>query len=429
MKRFLVIFVVSLSASISMSGQTAKYQLGYYLEKAFQNSPFQADLANRKDILKSESQYLKNVYTHSRILLEGNCLFVPIISKDNGQTSFRWDAQSADDYYGYDLGVSSGNIQYGVTWSQPLLGNSVYKAAESQLNVQQEILKNDLKITLHDLERNVTDQYILCMLDRNQIDWADSVCSLLSEQADCIVRLADAGQAKQSDVELIRIEQQANKEMKTACEQSYYNHLMELNALCCIRDTATVDLDRVEIEVRSRSGGSQFLTKYYLDSLNTVASQSVFETKYKPQLNFFTDFGMRTVSCSSMYRNFGMSAGLSFSFLLSDGRLREIKRHETGSALASVSIFKHNLQMQNQIRLRQCSAAIRDYEERIRLLDAQVAGYDRLLVMCQKEIRAGQMSVFDYITTLKNIISVQRQKMEAEADRELAVNAYNYFNW
>jgi outer membrane protein TolC len=63
------------------------------------------------------------------------------------------------------------------------------------------------------------------------------------------------------------------------------------------------------------------------------------------------------------------------------------------------------------------------------MLNAQMTEYKHLLDMCEKEIRAGQMSVFDYITTLKNMISVQQQKMTAEANRTLAMNAYNYYNW
>ena len=39
-------------------------------------------------------------------------LFVPDLSKDNGTTSFKWDATNTD-YYGYDLGASNGSLQYG----------------------------------------------------------------------------------------------------------------------------------------------------------------------------------------------------------------------------------------------------------------------------------------------------------------------------
>jgi outer membrane protein TolC len=130
-----------------------------------------------------------------------------------------------------------------------------------------------------------------------------------------------------------------------------------------------------------------------------------------------------------MYKNFGLSAGVTFSMLISDGKLKRIKQRETDAALSSISIYKNNLVTQNEIHRIQCSEAVDDYDTRIHILETQITEYGRLLDICQKEIRVGQMSVFDYITTLKNMISVRQQKLTVEANRQLAVNAYNYYNW
>ena len=429
MKGYLCSILMFVSVSIPSESQTVKHSLDFYLDKAVHCSPLQLDKDNQTAILSNERQYLKSVYTHAQTLLTGNYLFVPIIEKNNGTTSFKWNAQSANDYYGYDLGVSNGNLQYGVTWTQPLLGNSLYKAAESQINVQQDILYNNIRLNQHDIERNVIDQYILCMLDRNQIDFADSISGLLSTQADFITRLARAGQAKQSNIQIIGIEQKSNDEMKVSYLQSYHNHLMEMNAFCCIRDTDTVDLEKISINKNIEAIESQFLKKYDLDSANVIASKRIFDTKYKPQLNLFTNLGMQTAHYSSMYKNFGMSAGLTFSMVLSDGRQKKIKQREAEAALLSITIYKDNLMKQNEIRRDQCSHTIIDFDTRIQLLDTQLNEYNKLLDISQKEIRAGQMSVFDYITTLKNIISTKQQKMVVEANRQLAINAYNYYNW
>jgi hypothetical protein len=180
MRRYFIFFVMLFTACVLSDAQTEKYSLDYFLEKAFQNSPLQLDEYNQTTILNSQKQYLKNVYTHAQTLLSGNYLFVPIIEKDNGTTSFKWNAQSANDYYGYDLGVNSGSLQCGVTYTKPLLGNNVYKEAESQINVQHDILKNNIHLNRHDIERNVIDQYILCLLDRNQIDYSDSPQEIIS---------------------------------------------------------------------------------------------------------------------------------------------------------------------------------------------------------------------------------------------------------
>jgi hypothetical protein len=429
MRRHLFLIVWFTTTCVSLQAQTTKYSLEYYVSKALLSSPLLMDEHNQTSILDDEKSYLMNVYTHAQTLLTGNYLFVPIIETDNEKTSFKWNAQSANHYYGYDLGVSNGNLQYGVTWTKPLLGKSVYQVAESQINTQREMLKNNIRLNRHDIERNVIDQYVLCMLDRDQIDFADTISKILATQADFITRLAYVGQAKQSDIQMIIIEQKANNETKASCVQSFRNHLMELNALCCIRDTTTGHIEKTVITKSVEVGVSQFLTKYNLDSINTIASQKIYETKYKPQLNMFTNFGLQTTNYSSMYKNFGLSAGVTFSMLISDGKLKRIKQRETAATLSSISIYKNNLVTQNEIHRNQCSEALNDYDIRVHLLDSQIAEYGRLLDICQKEIKVGQMSVFDYITTLKNMISVRQQKMTVEANRQLATNAYNYYNW
>lgn len=409
--------------------QTERRALDYYISKALQNSPLQLDKHNQTAMLDDEKQYLMNVFTHAQTLLSGNYLFVPIIEKNDGTNTFRWNAQSANDYYGYDLGVSNGSLQVGVTWAKPLLGKSVYEAAESQINIQQDILNNNIRLNSHDIERNVIDQYILCLLDKRQIEFSDSISLLLERQASFIFKLACAAQAKQSDIEIIRIEQNTNNETKASFIQSYHSHIMELNALCCIKDTSIVYLEEADINKKSDIGESQFMNKYKLDSAYAIKSQLVYETRYKPQLNLFTNFGIQTTHYDTMYKNLGLSAGISFSMLLSDGKLKRIKRRETDAELSSISIYKNNLNSQNVIRRNQCSAAIKDYDTRLRLLDIQIDEYNKLLYICQKEVRNGQISVFDYITTLKNIISSRKQKMAVEANRQLAINAYNYYNW
>lgn len=66
-------------------------------------------------IEQDELQRLKAMYRHSLLEVNGDYLFVPIVSKDGGRTSFQWNARDATDYYGYDLGESSGFLHAGVT--------------------------------------------------------------------------------------------------------------------------------------------------------------------------------------------------------------------------------------------------------------------------------------------------------------------------
>ncbi len=143
------------------SGQKIGKTLYHYIEIAKHHSPLLNDYRNQVRMEQDELQRLKAMYRHSHLELNGDYLFVPVVSKDNGRTSFRWNARDAADYYGYDLGESSGFLHAGVTWTQPLLGNSSYKVAQEQAKINTEIARNRIRLEEKQLERTVTEQYLL----------------------------------------------------------------------------------------------------------------------------------------------------------------------------------------------------------------------------------------------------------------------------
>ena len=120
MIRLLLSLVFGFTCLYSHGQEKHERSLHYYIETAKENSPLIKDYANQTLMQQAELQRLKAMYMHSRLELNGDYLFVPIISKDGGHTAFKWNAQDATDYYGYDLGESSGYFHAGVTWTQPL---------------------------------------------------------------------------------------------------------------------------------------------------------------------------------------------------------------------------------------------------------------------------------------------------------------------
>ena len=102
--------------------------------------------------------------------------------------------------------------------------------------------------------------------------------------------MIQSGSVRQSDLHLLTIEQAANDELRIAALQSYHTHLMDLNILCGIKDTAKVDLEHIDLQPDLSSDMlSSFWERYRLDSLNTVASLNTFHSQYKPQLNLFVN--------------------------------------------------------------------------------------------------------------------------------------------
>ena len=87
MNRLLLLFSLSIVSLHSYGQEDGSKSLHYYIETAKENSPLIADYRNRTEIEQAELERLKAMYTHSRLELNGDYLFVPIVSKDGGRAA------------------------------------------------------------------------------------------------------------------------------------------------------------------------------------------------------------------------------------------------------------------------------------------------------------------------------------------------------
>ena len=321
--KHILLFLASYVLGVATYGQG--YSLSCYIKAAKQYSPLLHDYRNQLQIEQAELRRLKALYTRSRLELNGDYLFVPVLTKDGGKTSFRWNAQDATDYYGYDLGESSGHLHAGATWTQPLLGHSFYKVAQEQFRINMDMARNHIHLEENQLERAVTEQY-------------------------------------------------------------------------------------------------------RLDSLNTAASLRSFNLQYKPRLDLFVDGGMQTGSFSQWYRHFGWSAGLTFTWTLFDGRQKRWKERQAELQQQSIRIYRDHAEYQRSMRFRQCLSELEKYDRREKALTEQLAGYEHVLSDYAREVEAGQVSVLDYLTVLRNKIQTERDALLMRTNRQLVIAAYNYWN-
>ena len=94
MNRLLLSLTFSLVWLYSYGQKIQECSLYYYIETAKENSPLITDYRNQTEIEQAELKRLKAMYTHSRLELNSDYLFVPVISKDGGRTAFKWNARS-----------------------------------------------------------------------------------------------------------------------------------------------------------------------------------------------------------------------------------------------------------------------------------------------------------------------------------------------
>lgn len=311
----------------------AQRTLTYFLEQARQNSPLIVASQNAKLQRAEDRQRLKALYTHARWELGGDLQFVPIITTDGGKTRFKADAQSADSYAGYDPGQTSSHLNAGIQVTQPLTGARDLRDANNLLQIQDAISDEQMRLTSHDLDRQVTERYLLCLLDLRNEQICHTIDSLLIRQEQLIRNLANQGRANYTDLHLIEIERKDNENQRLSMLQDYDNHYADLNVLCGTHDTLSLSTVSLSLPTPVLTESS-FLKQYQLQ-------------KDQAQTGTYADF----------YKRWGFAVGLHLTWTLNDGGQLKRKRKEMQIAQQTYDYQKSFADTERSSRLRQLRGA------------------------------------------------------------------------
>ena len=334
----------------------AQRTLTYFLEQARQNSPLIVASQNAKLQRAEDRQRLKALYTHARWELGGDLQFVPIITTDGGKTRFKADAQSADSYAGYDPGQTSSHLNAGIQVTQPLTGARDLRDANNLLQIQDAISDEQMRLTSHDLDRQVTERYLLCLLDLRNEQICHTIDSLLIRQEQLIRNLANQGRANYTDLHLIEIERKDNENQRLSVLQDYNNHYADLNVLCGTHDSLPLSAVSLTLPTPVLTESS-FLKQYQLQKDQAEAEYKTSLRDYRPQLSFFGNAGSQTGTYADFYKRWGFAVGLHLTWTLNDGGQLKRKRKEMQIAQQTYDYQKSFADTERSSRLRQLRGA------------------------------------------------------------------------
>lgn len=427
MKVLLLIFFLIKGFAASLEAQ----DLTFYIEQAKLNSPLIQDYKNQSEAARLEAERLKALFTKAQVSLTGSYLISPIIDRDQGRTKLDLNPSgTSEKYSGFDLATSNGGVYQGLlTINQPLFNGMRYETAAEQTLIGAQLNQNSIQLTSHDLEKFITDQYILCLQDYKQTEYLTDLIAIIHDQERVVSRLVESGIAKQSDLSLLIIENKNQQTSLATYKAAYRRNLMDLRVLCGVTDTTYQVLEDIDLPLTTDVEASQFTEKYRLDSLNLVAAQKMFELKYKPTVGLFANTGLNAVYAPTLADRFGMSAGVNFTLNLTDGKQRKISQQRTAVLLKSTSSYKTFFYHQNRMRKGKILVELRSINERLTLMDDQLTEYQKLLEFYKQELMMGQISVINYINILKNRATTQRDYVLQKTNQELLINLYNYWNW
>ena len=410
---------------------SAQTSLEAFIQQAKQNSPLLQDNQNQSRANLLEAERLKALYNKPQVGITATYQFAPIVSYDNNKARFEPNTDgNANNYYGYDIAASNGGIyQAFLNVNKPVFNNGRATIFSGLAAVASQINDNNFRLAGHDLEKFVTDQYILCLQDQTQILVSQEVTQLLEEQKNIVLRLVQGGVLKQSDLTLLNIEYQTQQSLILTFRAIYRRDLADLRILSGNTDTTYITLPDLALTLRENTTASAYLNRYRLDSLNLTKAQQIFELKYKPLFSVFANTGLNAVYAPTIPQRFGLSGGINLTWNLLDGNQKKITQRKTAYLLQSVQAYRDNFVLQNNLRKNRLLTELQSLESRAAVQKRQIKDYQALLESYKKEVIQGQLSVINYISVLKNVTTVRRDVLLLEANRLLLINTYNYWNW
>jgi len=427
MRTFILIFISLILGNFVKAQQNT---LQFFIERAKENSPFINRNKNHIKLVRLDMEQIRNIYTKPEISFDASVLFAPIVSHDDNNNRFEWASPGRNSYSGYDQAITDGG-QYQALLSakQPLFTGPILNSYLKKTDLSQQIDENNIVLSAHEIEDAVRHQFILTLLARKQANIDRELLLEFEKEISILQKLVENAIYKQSDLKLLQIEYQNYLLEYQTFSANYRINSDNLKLLCGIADTTALDIADCEFQLdRTPNSNSKFLTSFNLDSLNVIAEEDIFSLKYKPQISLFVNTGLNAVYQPAFDR-LGFGTGLTLSWTIFDGNQLKTQNQKTKINLQTIDFDKQNTLKQNEIQKSSILNQINSLSQRIATTEEQLKQYDTLIEMYRLELAQADISVMDFKYLLKDLSQKKQENLSLRMEKQILINAYNYWNY
>ncbi len=410
--RKLISLVFFLSSTLAGFGQANT--LNYYLEAAIKGSPLFADLQNQVHSLTLDSLLLR-ASLGPQVNFTSNNFYAPVV---NG--------------YGYDeLITNRGNYNALLGINYNLLGKNSIENRTNTIHIQKQLLELNSKLNEQDLKQSVTSQFITIYGEQQILNTTEKVLNIFKEEEFILKSMAEKGTYKQAEyLTFLATYKQAQLSYSQLKLQTQ-NDLNVLNYLCGLLDTNYINLQDPAIRIRQTISSEKTyqFQKFVYDSLNVKNSFEQLKFNYKPKLSLFGDAGYNTTFMYHAERNFGASAGFSFSVPIYDGNQRKSQEGKLRLTENTRTLYAEYYKKQYNIKQQQLLQQITASENILTEARSQLEVQETLMNANKKLLETGDVRVTDYLFSITNFISAQATVQQLQTNKLQLVNTYNFLNY
>lgn len=396
---------------VVFSGNLNAQSLDTYINSALKNSPLLYDynnqmLTGRLDSLLALAAFKPQVNQVSQVMV------VP--------TGSGW---------GYDEAITNGgNYSAVVNVTQSLFNKRHINGKLQSIDLLNQSLKINVRITIIDLKKSITAQYITAYTDFTQYQFMQTVLARLGDELKTVKVLVDKGVYLMTDYMNLQVLITAQK---IAISQSFIqlkNDIALLNFICGVTDHPEMNLIKPEILIPNDLGyeNSPLFAQFRIDSLKNTNNKQIIDFNYRPRLSAFADAGFNSIAPQNIPHNFGGSFGVNFSIPIYDGKQRKLQYDKINLAENTRIYYKHYYSSQYKLQLEQLTNQLKLTDKLIGEISNQLLEQERLIDLYRIEIEKGLVRFLDYLTVLNNYTASKNTFLVTEMNRLQIINQLNY---
>ncbi len=385
--------------------------LDYFLQAGLTNSPLIKDLNNQMRMNSVDSLLIK-ANRLPQIKFNGLMMYAPIIHD-----------------YGYSEAITNGgNLISVIQASQNIFNNKTIEAQYRKIGLQNQSLSNSSRITEKDLKKAITEQYLTVYSVSNEMTSLKTIVKSSRDEESILKQMMEKGIYRQTDYLSFLIELQSQELDLNDLELKYNKELSGLKLLCGIKDTNSYQLSMPEItHPLGKSDHSPFFLHFMIDSLNIQNEKIIIDRNYKPSVNWLTDAGLVNNDPMVIYKNFGISIGMSLTLPVYDGNQRKLNYQKLKMSEETRKGYEDFFRQQYDRQLLQLNDELKRTFEIVPKLKQQYTLAESIVRQDKELLNMGGISVIDFVIAVKNLITIKQNLNQNEIKVLRIINEISYW--
>ena len=387
--------------------------IDYYITLGLQNSPLLKEYQFQVESNKIDSQRVRASYG---LQVNGSStgIYAPVVKG-----------------WGYD-GVITNFHTYNalVGISQIITGKEKLNNQYLLLQLKNLGLQNQGIISEQELRRSITQQYITTYGDMLQINFSRELLILLKQEETLLKKLTEKGAYKQTDYLSFLVTIQQQELSLKQLQIQYQNNFATLNYITGINDTAYTDLQPPALSLPEIPDLQQtvYYEQFRIDSLKIRTEDKQIDFSYRPRLSIFADGGYNSSFATTPYKNIGLSAGLTVTVPIYDGKQRKMQHQQNTLSERSRKNYQDFFSAQYSQQIAQLKQQLILTEQLIDQSITQINYVEGLIKAQRQQLVTGDIRITDYIIAISNYLNTKNIITLNTINKFQIINQINYWN-